>query len=206
MTSDSSLRYSRSSVLSALGSKYSIFVWILRFHDRARYRQSPQHECRPAGDTQASLPPPRGCRIISVLVGSFLARRWLIARCRSICGSRDPETRNSSPDRNVLQCSTGPLPGVFRVVAWPSRSLALPSGMISFPGASSKPRFLLRTSSATCLPLGISTRTQRRQFRAMENIINTESLRPACSLSLGDLGRWLPGNNNITTLLLFLVR
>jgi len=40
----------------------------------------------------------------------------------------------------------------------------------------------------------------------MENIINTESLRPACSLSLGDLGRWLPGNNNITTLLLFLVR
>jgi len=86
------------------------------------------------------------------------------------------------------------LPDILQVVARPSRALALPGVTTSFPGASSKPRFLLGMSSATCLPFGIPARIQRRQFRAhMRNIgINIGKLRPACSFSLGDSGRWLP--------------
>jgi len=36
----------------------------------------------PVGDTQALPPLRRGCRILPVLAGPFLAHRWLIARCR----------------------------------------------------------------------------------------------------------------------------
>jgi len=70
------------------------------------------------------------------------------------------------------------------------RVLALLGGMTSLPDAFSRPRFFLGTFSATCLPLGIPTRTQFRAYT--KNIISIERLRSACSLSLGDPGRWLP--------------
>jgi len=84
-----------------------------------------------AEDTQALPLPLRECCILPALAGSFLARRGLIACCRSPRGFRDSEALNLSLGRSVLRCLVGPLFGVLPAVAWPSRALTPPSGMTS---------------------------------------------------------------------------
>jgi len=126
----------------------------------------------PAGDTQASPSPSKG-----------MSYHFRIGRAFSSVSL----TNSALPQYSRVPWFRG-----VKLKSWQERltmfdGLGLSSsGWYNFApsNASSKPRFLLRTSSTICLPLGIRARTQRRQFRAYaRNIMNIERLRPACSLS-----------------------
>jgi len=95
---------------------------------RYRCRSTSAGRCARARHAGISAPSKGKCRILPVLARPSLALHRLIARGRCSRGSRDFGALNLSPSKSVSSDSTGPLPGVRRIMAWPSRPRLLRTG------------------------------------------------------------------------------